>query len=104
MGVAMVGGDRAGLMEPIGSRSECAASGPWRDWLNPYRAEKQVRPTPAYVAGADFVEMAVRPAHGDLQTKVKAVQADRQRYLDPTHDGRFDIVEVDPEMGDASSE
>ena len=45
--------------------------------------------------------MAVRPAHGGLQHKVQAVQADRQRHLDPTHDGRFDIVELDPKVGDA---
>src|SRR6202012_6043477 len=28
-------------------------------------------------------------------------QADRQWHLDPTHDGRFDIVELDPKVGDA---
>jgi hypothetical protein len=42
-----------------------------------------------------------RPAHGGLQHKVQAVQADRRRHLDPTHDGRFDIVELDPKVGDA---
>lgn len=49
----------------------------------------------------DFVEMAVRPAHGSLQHKVQTIQADRERYLDPAHDSRFNNIELDPEAGDA---
>jgi hypothetical protein len=63
--------------------------------------EVWIGPAPADVAGTDFVEMAVGPAHGSLQHKVQAIQADRQRYLDPTYDSRFDIVELDSKVGDA---
>ena len=45
--------------------------------------------------------MAVGPAHGGLQHKVQAIQADRQRYLDAAHDSRFDIIELDPKASDA---
>jgi hypothetical protein len=45
----------------------------------------------------DFVEMAVRPAHGGLQHKVQAIQADRQRHLKTAHDSRFDTIKLDSE-------
>ena len=45
--------------------------------------------------------MAVRPTHDCLQHKVQTIQSDRERYFDPAHDSRFDIIELDPEVGDA---
>jgi len=32
---------------------------------------------------------------------MQAIQADRQRHLDPTQDSRFDTVELNAEVGDA---
>jgi len=32
---------------------------------------------------------------------MQMIQADRERYLDSSHDSRFDIIELDPEAGDA---
>src|SRR4051812_27886439 len=55
------------------------------------------------VACTDLIEMAVRPAHGGLQHKMQAIQADRQRHLDPAQNSRFDIVELDTKMGDAGA-
>jgi hypothetical protein len=46
--------------------------------------------------------MAVGPAHGSLQHEMQAVQADRQWNLEPAHDGRFNIVELDPQVSDRS--
>jgi hypothetical protein len=62
--------------------------------------EVRIGHAPADVACPDFVEMAARPAHGRLQHKVQAIQADRQWDLEPAHDGRFNIVEFDPQVGD----
>lgn len=45
--------------------------------------------------------MAVGPAHGSLQHEVQTIQADRQRHLDVAHDSGFDMVELDPKVGDA---
>src|SRR5262249_7537767 len=55
---------------------------------------------PADIACPDLIEMAVRPAHGSLQHEVKAIQADGQWNLEPAHDGRFNIVEFDPQVCD----
>jgi len=64
-------------------------------------AEVRIRNAPANIASTDLVEMAVRPANGSLQHKVQAIESDRQRHLDSAHDSRFDIIELDPQMGDA---
>src|SRR5215471_5528319 len=42
-------------------------------------AEVRIGPAPAYITCMDLVEMAVRPAHGCLQHKVQAIQADCER-------------------------
>ena len=60
--------------------------------------EVRIRYAPADIACPDLIEMAVRPAHGSLQHEVQAIQADRQWNLEPAHDGRFKIVELDPQM------
>ena len=63
--------------------------------------EVWIRPAPADVARTDLVEMGVRPSQGSLQHEVQAIQAYCQRHLDPAQDGRFDIVELDPQVSDA---
>jgi hypothetical protein len=44
--------------------------------------------------------MAVCPAHDSLQHEVQTIQTDREWGLEPTHDGRFHVVELDPQMAD----
>ena len=61
-------------------------------------AEVRIGPAPADVTCTDLAEMAVHPAHSCLQHKVQTIQADRERYLDPAHDSRFDIIKLDPHL------
>src|SRR5260370_28382163 len=52
------------------------------------------------VAGADLVEMTVRPAHRRLDREVQTVEPDVERHLDTAEDRGFYIIERDLEVGD----
>jgi hypothetical protein len=55
---------------------------------------------PADVAGADFLEVAVSPAHGRLNGQVQPVEPDVEGCLDTAQDRGADVVERDLEPGD----
>ena len=47
------------------------------------------------VLGADFEEMAVRPAQSGLQGQMQTIEPDVERNFDPTQNFRLHIVERD---------
>src|SRR5947209_614248 len=56
--------------------------------------------TPADAARADFVKMAVGPAHGRLDGQVQPIEPDVEWHLDAAPDHGLDVVESDLEPGD----
>jgi hypothetical protein len=56
--------------------------------------------TPADAARADFVQMAVGPAHGCLDGQMQPVEPDIEWHLDAAQDHGLDVVESDLEAGD----
>src|SRR5215813_13044322 len=53
--------------------------------------------TPADAARADFVQMAVGPAHGCLDGQMQPVESDIEWHLDAAQDHGLDVVEGDLE-------
>lgn len=57
--------------------------------------------TEADITGADFIEVAVGPAHGGLDSQMQAVKPDVERHLDSAQNCRADAVEGDRKPGDS---
>src|SRR5258708_38725661 len=69
------------------------------------RVERAVAPigvgiTPSDVAGADLVEMTVRPAHRRLDGEMQTVEPDVEWHFDTAEDRGVCIIERDLEAGD----
>src|SRR5271155_1713817 len=56
--------------------------------------------TPADIARADLIEVAVGPAHGRLDGQVQPVESDVERHLDAAQNRGLDVIEGDLEAGD----